>query len=51
MEQVETCFICGTSDSVRDLGVWFLDSDPRPIHVACWIAAYKADSAEHPDAA
>jgi hypothetical protein len=42
MEHTETCFICGTSDSALNLGVWFVNSECRTVHVECWITAHEA---------
>jgi hypothetical protein len=51
MEQIETCFICGKPDSVRDLGLWFVNLERRPVHVACWIATYEAATGDDQTAA
>lgn len=51
MEQVETCFVCGKSEPMRDLGVWFVKSERRPVHVACWIAAHEAPTGDEETAA
>ena len=42
MEQRETCFICGKSDSRANLGIWFVKSECRTVHVECWITAREA---------
>lgn len=42
MEQPETCFICGKSDSTGSLGIWFVKSECRTVHVECWITAHEA---------
>jgi hypothetical protein len=41
MERPETCFICGKPDSARNLGVWFVDSECRTVHVECWVTAHE----------
>jgi hypothetical protein len=41
MEQIETCFICGKSDSVRNLGLWFVNTERRTVHVECWVTAHE----------
>ena len=51
MEPVETCCICGESDSVRELGIWFVNSERRPVHVACWITAHETPPRDETTAA
>ena len=41
MEQTETCFICRASDDASNLCVWFVNSQRRTVHIACWIATYQ----------
>lgn len=50
-EARETCCICGKSDSVRNLGLWFVNAERRPVHVACWITAHETDAGDHESAA
>ena len=40
MEQVEKCFICGKPDSPGNFGLWLVNTEPRVVHVGCWIAIY-----------
>ena len=38
MKQVETCFLCGQSDSAGNLGLWVVNSEQRTVHLGCWSA-------------
>lgn len=42
MEGTQMCVFCGRTDLVAHLGVWFVKDDRRPVHVDCWIDAYRA---------
>jgi hypothetical protein len=37
---VETCFLCRTADHSRNLGLWLVNDEKRPVHLDCWLAAY-----------
>jgi hypothetical protein len=41
MAQPETCVLCGKPASAGDVGVWFVNSQRRLVHTACWIAAHE----------
>jgi len=41
METMETCVICSRDDG-KHLGIWFVNKRRRPVHAACWVAAYEA---------
>ena len=42
MEPTEVCRLCERPDAARRLGLWFMNRDRCPVHVECWIAAYRA---------
>jgi hypothetical protein len=44
MEQEETCYFCGGSDQKSRLVPWFVQTYRRSVHMACFLAAYGADS-------
>jgi hypothetical protein len=43
MEPTDTCFICGRPDLAKNLGVWFVKSECRTVHIDCWIDASGKD--------
>ena len=48
---METCCICGNADSVRNLGLWFVNSERRTVHVTCWITAHETATGDQESAA
>lgn len=42
MMQLETCIVCRTTDHPRNLGLWVLEREMKPVHLQCWLAEYDA---------
>lgn len=49
MATVEVCYFCGESDG--QIVPWFVQTERRSIHMACWLAALRSGDSEVADSA
>jgi hypothetical protein len=41
---LEDCVLCGAVDHMRNLGLWFVKGEKKPVHLDCWLAAHDPDT-------
>jgi hypothetical protein len=37
---LETCVLCRAVDHSRNLSLWLVNDETKPVHLDCWLAAY-----------